>query len=100
MTTDKRKKTLAEQAEKPVNTPLAALAGVTCVILSGMIAMKATDPDQGRVVTLAEMQVQIRLRVERIKNDPHIPPRVKSFALGMLNEQRMMGVYRERHGNH
>jgi len=100
MTIDTWKKKATVNAEKPVNGLVATLVCIICVTCSGMLAIKLNDPDQGKLVTLDEMQIRIRDEVERIQNDPHIPARVKNFALGMLSRGRIMGVDKTQRQHH
>jgi hypothetical protein len=58
-----------------------------------MLAVQVTNPDQGRVVTMAEMQVRMQNEIQRIQNDPHMPRQAKAIALGFLNQRSSMGAY-------
>ena len=59
--------------------------------LSGYISLVITDPDQGKLVTLAEMSVRKAQQIEYIKNNPHMPPQAKRMALGALERSQAMG---------
>jgi hypothetical protein len=55
--------------------------------------VQVTNPDQGKLVTAAEMQIRMQNEVARIQNDTHMPQRAKAIALGFLNQSRVMGAY-------
>jgi hypothetical protein len=90
---DKIKKKTVARSEQPVQAPLAIFACLVSVSVSGFLGIYVTNPDQGKLVTLAEMPIRMQHEIERIQNDPHMPPQAKAIALGFLNQSRTMEVY-------
>jgi len=80
-----------KQKEPGIPAVIATLACVLSVGMSGYISLVLTDPDQGKLVSMAEMSVRMTREVERIKNDPHMPPQAKRMALGAIERSQAMG---------
>jgi len=94
MTTIQKTKSKALRfSEQPVQGPLAIFACLVSVSLSGMLAVQLTNPDQGKLVTAAEMNIRMQQEAVRIQNDTHMPRQAKAIALSMLNQSRTMGAY-------
>jgi hypothetical protein len=64
-----------------VNSGLGVVACLISVGLSGYFAIVVSNPDKGQTYTLAEMKQLMANEVERIKNDPYMPPQAKAMAL-------------------
>ena len=82
---DPPKKTLKDVQINPV------IASVLCIVFvlgSGVISLIVNDPDQGQLVTAAEMERRIEAEVVRIQKDQHMPPQAKNAALSALSQGR------------
>jgi hypothetical protein len=64
-----------------VNSGLGVLACLMSVGLSGYFAIVVTNPDKGRTLSLEDMKQLMANEVQRIKNDPYMPPQAKAIAL-------------------
>jgi hypothetical protein len=92
-----QKKPEPTKETKPVSGVLALLACVCTVGISGYVSLRLNDPDQGKVVTLAEMRVRMQREAERIARDPIMPPQAKAMALRALKYSKQLAPYLE-HG--
>jgi hypothetical protein len=64
-----------------INSGLGVVACLISIGCSGYFAMVLSNPDQGRTLTLEQMKDLMASEVDRIKNDPHMPPQAKAIAL-------------------
>ena len=70
--------------EIQVGGPATIAACVLTTFICGYFSMHLANLDEGRVVTLQEMQAIVQKDAQRIQDDPHIPARAKRIALGQL----------------
>jgi hypothetical protein len=91
-TTTKAKKRKWQAIE--VNSGLGVLACLISLGCSGYFAIVLSNPDQGRTFTLAQMKVLMANEVERIKNDPYMPPQAKAIALRAIANRGHVGPSR------
>jgi|GEM_PF-3457959 hypothetical protein len=86
-----------EEEEQPkgltIGPRLSFLLCVVAIGISGFVSLTLTNPDQGKLVTMAEMEQRIVAEIQRIKNDPNMPTQAKEFALGALQRGRFVGQY-------
>jgi hypothetical protein len=76
----------------PANPFVAVVCCCVAFASSGFVAVQLADPDQGRVVTVADAQRMSVQQRERILNNPHIPPKAKEAILRSMR-------YPDRSGN-
>ncbi|GAB4453277.1 MAG: hypothetical protein OHK0029_05780 [Armatimonadaceae bacterium] len=104
-----RKYQIQSSAKAPVQTeetkkaneislhPVAFLAIVAaCVGVSGFVSLTLTNPDQGKLVTVSEMQQRMESEIQRIQNHPHMPAQAKAYALAALQRGRFAGSFLQR----
>jgi hypothetical protein len=72
--------------EHPVVRGVAVVLGMFVIGVSGVVSLRVTSSeiDEGRTYTLAESRQRSAALVERIKNDPGMPPEAKAVALRYL----------------
>lgn len=79
-------KRLLARFEIPVNPGLAIVAGVVAIGVSGFMSLERSSLDQGRLIQPEEIPQLMAAEVERIKNDPYMPPQAKAAALGAMQQ--------------
>ncbi len=72
--------------EHPVVRGVAVVLGMFVIGVSGVMSLRLTSDeiDEGHTYTLAESKQRNQVLVERIKNDPGMPPEAKAVALRYL----------------
>jgi cytochrome b561 len=74
-----------------VNSGLGVFACIISVGISGYVAIVVNNPDQGRTLTLVQMKQLMVAEVDRIKNDPYMPPQAKAIALRAIQSSGKLG---------
>lgn len=77
------------EKELQVGGPATVAACVLTTLLCGFFSMHLSNLDEGRVVTLQEMQSIVQKDAERIQADPHIPAQAKKIALTHLQNAHL-----------
>lgn len=75
--------------ELQVGGPATVAACILTTCLFGYVSIHLSNQDEGRVVTLQEMQALVQKDAERIQNDPNIPEQAKRIALGHLQSAHL-----------
>lgn len=77
------------EKEIQVGGPVTIAACIATTCLAGLVSVRLSNLDEGRVFTPDQIQALVQKDAERIQNDPNIPEQAKRLALSFLQNSKL-----------